>query len=140
MIGMRVAIFVLVAAGCALVACDSVGGGPKRLVINETVCLNTGFLRLDVGEKRRIVVDNKNPTPGLTQFTFRMPDFPIVITGEVPPQSTIGERTTTLIVITKPGEEKTVDIVPRETGSFVAHCSAIIGGRVIRTDVPIQIV
>lgn len=136
----RFAVCVFVAAAFALAACASVGGGPKRLVINESVCLNTGFLRLDVGEKRRIVVDNTNPPPGLTQFTFRMPDFPIVITGEVPPQSTIGERTTTLIVITMPGEEKTVDIVPRETGSFTAHCSAIIGGRVIRTDVPVQIV
>ncbi|HEY8173140.1 MAG TPA: hypothetical protein VIH21_08625 [Dehalococcoidia bacterium] len=120
-------------------ACGGIGGGPKKVVVNETVCLNAGFLRLDTGKTQRIVVDNSAYSQGQTQFTLRLENFPVVVKGEVPPNSTIGSPFSTITLIAKPGEEKHVDIVPTQTGRYNATCGVIVGSRTTVLDLRFQI-
>lgn len=136
----RLAFTGLCASLAVIIACGSVGGGPKKIVINETVCLNAGALRLDVNETYRVIVDNKNFTPGQSQLSLLMANFPIVVKGDVPPNSTIGDPFSTVVLLARPGEEKSVDIVPTQGGRFTANCNVIIGGRSTVLNVDFQII
>ena len=123
-----------------IVACGGISGGPKKIVVNETVCVNAGFLRMDVNETYRIVVDNSTFTPGQSQLSVLMSNFPVVVKGDVPPNSTIGDPLSTIVLLARPGEEKSVDIVPTRSGRFTATCNVIVGGRSTVLDLNFTIV
>jgi hypothetical protein len=139
---MRRLIFAALCAATLIagVACDSIGGGPKKIVINETVCANAGSLRMDVNETYRVVVDNSSFTPGQSQLSLLMLNFPIVVKGDVPPNSTIGDPFSTVVLLARPGEEKSVDIVPTRGGRFTANCNVVVGGRSTVLEVDFQII
>jgi hypothetical protein len=130
-----------VAAVVAVAAFGACGtGGPKKVVVNDAVCANARFVRLEAKKTHRIILDNTTFTEGQTQFTLRLDNFPLVIKGEVPPNSQIGDPYSTVVLIAKPGEEKQVDVVPTLTGSFKAQCSVIVQGRSVIKPLPFEIV
>lgn len=119
-------------------ACSSISGGPKKVIVNQTVCQNAAFLRLTVDKTHRIVLDNTNPTPGQVQFTLRIENAPFVFKSELPPNSKVGNPNSTLVLQAKPGEEKRVDIQPRSSGVFEGSCIETVGGRTTQTPLSFQ--
>jgi hypothetical protein len=125
----------------AATGCDSVtGGGPKKVVINERVCSSVTFLRMTVGETNRIIVDADEGSEGSLGLSFRMPDFPVQVKGDVPPNSILGDPYSTITLSAVPGEsDATVDVVPTMPGNYTAVCGVTTGGRIVAKEIAFQI-
>lgn len=124
----------MIAAGC-----DGVGGGPKKVVINDRVCASVTFLRMTVGETHRVVLDAGGASEGAQSMSFRMQDFPVVVKGDVPPNSTLGDPYSTITLTAQAGDETSVDVVPTLAGNYTAVCGIVTAGRVVAKDIAFQI-
>lgn len=121
-------------------ACDSITGGPKKIIFNETICANQAVIRMDVGTTYRLVLDNDTLSPNQNGMTVRMDRVPLVIKGAVPPNSTIGDPFSDVVFQAQPNEETTVDVVPTRSGAYQISCGAIIGQRAQVYDLTLQII
>ena len=121
------------------VACDSVTGGPTKIVFNETICANQAVVRMTGGTTYRLVLDNDILSQNQSGMTVRMPDVPLVIKGEVPKNSIVGDPFSTIVLTAPPNEESRVDVVPTRTGTYPIVCGAGIGARVQAYDLTLQI-
>jgi hypothetical protein len=86
-----------------LSACDQLDSGPRKVVVHEGVCNDVQFLRLNVGETNRIVLDNTNHSPEQGGIVLRLVEFPILIRGDLPPNTTVGPTFTTTQIEAAPG-------------------------------------
>lgn len=122
----------LVAAVCAVGAaalfagCGGIGGGPRKVVVNESLCGNVGFLNLELGKTNRVVLDNENHSDNQISLALELTDFPVLVVGDVPEGSTIGDPFSTVKLSATPGEEKSVDLKPTFTGSYTGLCSVTV--------------
>jgi hypothetical protein len=135
----RVALAVTCVAMLAASGCGAVGGGPKKVVINERVCASVSFLRMTVGETSRVVLDASGGSEGAQSMSFRMEDFPLAVKGDIPPNSTLGDPYSTITLTAQTGEEKSVDVVPTLAGNYTAVCGVVTAGRVVAKDISFQI-
>lgn len=133
----------VVVLGCIVMitaaGCSAVSGGPKKVVINERVCASVTFLRMNVGETNRIVLDAETTSEGARSMSFRMPDFPVVVKGDVPPNSTLGTDVSTITLTAESGKEASVDVVPTRAGNFTAVCGVVTSARIVAKDITFQI-
>jgi hypothetical protein len=113
----------VLALGVLLVAAGCDGEGGRKVVLREDVCGNVRILRLKLGERNEVVLDNTRHSDQQDGMTVRMEQFPVLIHGEVPPNSVIGPRFTTVVLQAQPGEEKTVEVEPTFTGTYTAVCA-----------------
>ncbi len=124
-------------------ACGSLGGGPRKVVLNEGVCQNVKFLKLNLGETNHVIVDNRKFSDGQVGLTLVLNDFPLTVIGAVPPNSTIGDPYSTIRLRAAPGEQATVDLQPTFTGNYIAHCDVVVtkgaGQRLVETDLTFQL-
>ena len=117
-------LLMLAAASVLLLsACDQFDSGPRKVVVNEGVCNDVQFLRLNVGETNRIVLDNSNHSPEQGGIVLRLVEFPILIRGELPPGTTVGSTFTTTAIEAAPGEEASIDVEPTLSGEYRAECN-----------------
>jgi hypothetical protein len=121
-----------------------VTGGPHKVVFNEGVCASARFLGMNLNETNRVVVDNSKHSEGQTGLTVTLTKFPVRVKGEVPPNSTIGDVVSTIVLSTPPGEERSVDLVPTFTGTYTATCGVAIrqagsSTQIQQTDIDVQI-
>lgn len=137
---MRALAAFLALSAIAVTGCDSVTGGPKKIVFNETICANQAVVRMTAGTTYRVVLDNDTITPNQNGMTVRMPDVPLVIKGDVPKNSIVGDPFSTVVLSAEPNEEARVDVVPSQSGTFPFQCGAIIGGRAQVYDLTLQII
>lgn len=135
----RVATAVMLPALLLAGACGT-GDGAKKVVVSESVCQNARFLRMDVGEKHKIVLDNGNFSIGQTSMSFLLERFPVQIQGEVPENATINGNLTTVGINAAPGDQSSIEVIPTQAGTFTAQCGTIIGGRSTLTELKILIV
>lgn len=124
-------------------ACGGVTGGPHKVVFNETVCASARFLRMNLNETNRVVVDNRKHSDNQVSMGVTLVRFPVRVKGEVPENSTIGDVLSTIVLGAAPGDEKSVDLVPTYTGTFTATCSISVkdssGSQVRQSDIDVQI-
>jgi len=123
----------------AATGCGAVGGGPKKVVINERVCSTVTFLRMRVGETSRVVLDASGGSEGAQSMSFRMEDFPLTVKGAVPPNSTLGDPFSTITLTAETGDESSVDVVPTRSGTYTAVCGVVTAGRIVAKDITFQI-
>lgn len=135
-IGALTALALLAAGGAA---CNG-SSTPDKIVINEQVCQNARFLRMTLNKEYRVVLDNDRASPGQLSMSFKLDTFPAVVTGDVPRNSTIGDPTSTIVLVAEPGDEQHVDIIPTFAGDFIAVCGIVSGTRTSGGDVNIQVV
>lgn len=121
-------------------ACDEIAGGPEKVVFNETICANQAVVRMQVGTTYRLILDNDILTPNQSGMTVRMTDVPLVIKGDVPRNSVIGDPLSTVVFQAQPNEETRVDVVPSRTGTYPIQCGAIIGLRSQVYNLTLQII
>jgi hypothetical protein len=123
--------------------CSSLSGGPSKVVMNESVCANVHFLNLKFNKTNRVILDNRKFTEGQTGITVTLAKFPVIVHGEVPANSVIGDKVSTIVLRAKAGEQSSVDLVPTFTGTYKATCTtAIAQGSSVQTqtqDVDFQI-
>jgi hypothetical protein len=133
----------LLSIAAVAIGCSSLTAGPSKIVLNENVCANVRFLNMKLNKTNRMVVDNRKFTEGQTNLTVKLDKFPVIVQGEVPAGSVIGDKVSTIIVRANPGEQSTVDLVPTFTGSYTGTCTvAIAQGTGLRTqqqDITFQI-
>jgi hypothetical protein len=133
----------LMSAALIAGACGGVTGGPRKVVFNETVCASARFLRMNLNETNRVVVDNRKHSDNQVSLGVTLVRFPVRVKGEVPPNSTIGDVLSTIVLGAPAGEEKSVDLLPTYTGTFTATCSISTknqsGSQVQQTDIDVQI-
>jgi len=141
--GSRILVSSVMGTALLASACGGVGGGPRKVVFNEAVCGNARFLRMNVNETNRVVVDNSKYTEGQAGLTVTLARAPVRVKGEVPPNSTIGDVLSTIVLVAPPGEERRVDLVPTYTGTFTATCGIAMkqgsNTQVRQTDIDVQI-
>ncbi len=135
----RVATAVMLPALLLAVACGT-GDTAKKVVVSESVCQNARFLRMDVGEKHKIVLDNGNFSIGQRGMSFLLERFPVTIQGDVPEGAVIDGNITTVGISADPGDESSIEVIPTQAGTFTAQCGTIIGGRSTLTELKILIV
>jgi hypothetical protein len=123
---LRVAAGPLLALATIASGCSSLSSGPPKVVLNENVCTNVHFLNLKFNKTNRVILDNRKFTPGQTAMTVTLTNFPVIVQGEVPANSVIGDKVSTIVLRTKAGEQSSVDLVPTFTGTYKATCSATI--------------
>ncbi len=134
----------LLVSGFLFAACDSLDGGPRKIIINEAVCSDVGFLRMNLGEETEIIVDNTKHSETQENITVVLEEFPVTVTGELPPGSQVGSDFTTLRLSAPAGEEQSVKVTPLFTGQFVGTCGLQIasgsGGTVLQQGLTFEIV
>jgi RNase P/RNase MRP subunit p29 len=130
---------ILGATALTISACGAIAGGPKKIVFNETICANQAVVRMTVGETRRLVMDNAKYSSGQNGMTVRLTDVPLVIKGDVPKNSIIGDPFSTVVLSAPAGEETRVDVVPTRSGTYPIQCGAIIGNKSQVFDMTLQI-
>lgn len=128
----------VLAAGCSSLS------GPRKVVINQTVCGNIHFLNMKLNETNRVVLDNKSYSSDQTGMSVTLNKFPVIVKGEVPPNSIIAEKLSTIRLHADPGQQQTVDLVPQFTGTFSGTCAVSIkqgesGSQIRSTDIQFQI-
>jgi len=135
----RVAAAVMLPALLLAGACGA-GDGAKKVVVSESVCQNARFLRMDVGAKHKIVLDNGNFSIGQKGMSFLMERFPVQIQGDVPEGAVIAGNLTTVGISAAPGDQSSIEVIPTQAGTFTAQCGTRIGGRSTLTELKILIV
>lgn len=133
-----IAITIIIAVGCS-----SVSGGPNKVVLNEGVCDNVRFLQMKLNQTNRVVLDNKTYSEKQNGMSVTLEKFPVIVKGEVPAGSTIGDQLSTIRLHANAGEQKSVDLVPTFTGTFRATCGTSTdlgsGAQVRQNDISFQI-
>lgn len=123
--------------------CSSLSSGPSKVVLNESVCANVHFLNLKFNKTNRVILDNRKFTEGQTGMTVTLAKFPVIVQGEVPANSVIGDKVSTIVLRAKAGEQSSVDLVPTFTGTYKATCTAAIsqgsGVQTTQQDIDFQI-
>ena len=76
------------------------------------MCNDVQFLRLNVGETNRIVLDNSNHSAEQGGIVLTLVEFPILIRGDLPPGTTVGSTFTTTAIEAAPGAEASIDVEP----------------------------
>ena len=142
--GSRILASCLMGAAVVAGACSGLTGGPHKMVFNEGVCTSARFLRMNLNETTRVVVDNSKHSEGQSGLSVTLTRVPVRVKGEVPPNSTIGDVVSTIVLSAPPGEERSVDLVPTFTGTYTATCGVAIrqGGsntQIRQTDIEVQI-
>ncbi|MBI5288573.1 MAG: hypothetical protein HY873_06330 [Chloroflexi bacterium] len=139
----RLAVLGLLLLPALLTACDSLGAGPKKLIITEGGCQNLKFLRMKLGQETRIVLDNEKHHETQDGMSLVMDRFPMTVTGDPPPQITYGPDFTSVTLSTNPGEKTSVDVKAFATGEYKANCNIAItqsdSNQVIQTKIAFQI-
>jgi hypothetical protein len=126
-------------------ACDSLTGeGSKKVVITESVCANISLLRMNLGQETKIVVDNTDHGPTQQSITLFLTEFPVVVVGDLPPDSSVGTSFTTMRLKALAGETTSVTVRPIFTGDYTAACAMSFdvgtGGNVREDRITFQIV
>jgi hypothetical protein len=141
---MRIALVSMLGLSLLSAACGGLSGGPRKVVVNEDVCANVRFLRMKLGETSRVIVDNSKHSDNQNGITLVLADFPLLVKGEVPPNSTIGSPLSTIRLQAKPGEQTSVDVQATYTGTFTAQCNVTLrdknGLRIVQKDLTFQLV
>jgi hypothetical protein len=134
----------LLAIAAFFASCDSLTGGGKKIIINEGVCDSVGFLRMKVGEETEIVLDNTSHSENQKEITLILTEFPILITGDLPPDTQVGPTFTTTRLRAPAGEKTSVKVEPTFAGQFRARCNLSIsqagGARSVQLTLTFQIV
>lgn len=140
---------VVLAAGAILAAllfsgCDALTGGPRKLIINEVVCLDVAFLRMNLGEETEIVLDNTEYSDPQEGMALNLDEFPVRVTSDLPPGSQVGSDFTTIRISVPPGEKTSFTVEPFFTGQFTGQCNISIsdagGGTIISRALTFEIV
>ena len=134
----------LLAGGLVFSSCDSLGGEPRKVIINEITCTDVAFLRMNLGEETRIIVDNTEHSETQEGIVLVLDEFPVTVTGELPPNTQVGADFTTLRLNAPAGEKVSVDVRPLYTGQFPGLCTMQVanqgGGTVLQYDLTFEIV
>jgi hypothetical protein len=129
----------VMAGGCTALT----GAGPHKVVLNEGVCANVRFLQLQLNKTNHVVLDNKKHSEGQAGMSITFEKFPVIVKGEVPQGSVIGDQLSTIRLHANPGEQSTVDLVPTFTGTFKATCGTSVtqgaGVQIQQKDISFQI-
>jgi hypothetical protein len=141
---MRALLPLIAAASLLAGACGGLGSSTHKVIFNEGVCDNVRFLQMKVNETNRVVLDNRKHAEGQMGMTATLKKFPVIVQGEVPEGSTIGDKVSTILLKAQPGEQMSVDLLPTFTGTYSATCGTSQkqgeGGAQIRQhDIQIQI-
>jgi hypothetical protein len=135
-----------VLAGAAVMAggCTALtGAGPHKVVVNEGVCANVRFLQLNLNKTNHVVLDNTKHSDAQAGMSITFEKFPVIVKGEVPQGSVIGDQLSTIRLHANPGEQTSVDLVPTFTGTFKATCGTAIkqgsGQQIQQKDIAFQI-
>lgn len=125
------------------VSCSGLTGGPRKIVVTDGVCGNVRFLKMKLGVTNRLVLDNRKPTESQVGLGLIMTDFPVIVKGEVPENSTIGAQKSTIRLRANPGEQKTVDLEPTFTGEYKAQCNVFLqrdaNQRIVQQDLTFEL-
>lgn len=139
----RLSVLALLLLPALFAACNSLTGGPRKVVITETGCTNLKFLRLKLGQETRIVLDNTKYHETQDGMSLVMTRFPLTITGETPPNTTFGPDFTSITLKTNPGEKTNVDVKATATGEYEASCNVAVAqtdsNQIIQTKITFQI-
>ncbi|MDP9238990.1 MAG: hypothetical protein M3P30_16615 [Chloroflexota bacterium] len=112
-------------------------------MLTEGVCANVHFLNLKFNKTNRVILDNREFSEGQTGMTVTLTRFPVIVQGEVPAGSVIGDRVSTIVLRAKPDEQSRVDLLPTFTGTYKATCTTAIargsGLQTQRQDIDFQI-
>jgi hypothetical protein len=134
----------LLAPFCALIMASMLaaacGGGDEKVIVNEQVCASVPFVRMKLGEKTKLVLDNDRTTVGQRGMSLRIDAFPLRIEGEQPEGTVTGNETVTFTLGAPPGEEKSVTVTPTFAGNFIATCGIILNDQSVQKELPFQIV
>jgi hypothetical protein len=134
----------LLGAALLFVGCGVLDDGPRKVIVTENVCFDVSFLRLNLGQETEIVVDNSQHSDDQESLTLVLREFPVRVTGELPPNSQVGATFTTLRLSTQAGEETSVRVRPIFTGQFQGVCNINVkrdgGGTLIQQGLTFQIV
>lgn len=135
----------LLASGLVVSSCDSLGGDPRKVIINEIVCADVTFLRMNLGEETRIIVDNTQHSDTQEGITLVLNEFPVTVTGDLPPNTQVGADFTSLTLNAPAGEKVSVDVRPIYTGQFAGLCNVQVasgggGGTVLQQGLTFEIV
>jgi hypothetical protein len=133
---------IVTAAALAAAGCDDVtgGGGPRQLIFDQRVCIGQGLYRMRLDQTHRVIVRNTEGSTGQTQLTLRFERVPLVVDGDVPDKSTIGDPFSTIVIEAPIGEERSIDVIPRRTGEYRMECSWFVQGDVSATGLRLQII
>jgi hypothetical protein len=128
-IAARAARIAAIAAAFALLALAAACGGafggddgPREVVFTERICIGQGLYRMRLNERHRVVIDNSNPSPNQDSLRVRLERVPLIVDGDVPENSTIGELST-ISIAAAANEETSVVVIPRRTGVYSISCS-----------------
>lgn len=134
----------LLAIGLVFSACDSLDGGPRKVIVNELVCADVTFLRMNLGEETRLIVDNTQHSDAQEGITLVLTEFPVTVTGELPPNTQVGSDFTSLTLNAPAGEKVSVDVRPLYTGQFTGLCNLQVanqgGGTILQQGLTFEIV
>jgi hypothetical protein len=134
----------LLMGGLLFVSCDSLDGGPRKIIINENVCADVQFLRMNLGEETEIVVDNTQHSDNQENLSLLLEEFPVTVTGDLPPNSQVGSDFTTLRLSAPAGEKTSVEVRPIYTGQFTGLCNLQVsdgsGGTILQQGLTFEIV
>jgi hypothetical protein len=137
-----------VVSAAAFAGCGLTDSGPRKIVINEGVCSEISFLRMNYGEETRIVVDNSNYSDNQDGLSLEMVQFPGLITGDYPEGAQTGPNFVTFRVSAERDEQSDVTVRPTIIGEYKGRCNVSVfdpnntggGGTVIQKELTFQIV
>jgi hypothetical protein len=96
--------------------------GTRRVVVNQRVCGNIAFLKLELGRTNRLVLDNTDHSDDQSGMALVLDRFPVDVVGAIPEGSTIGSPYSTIRLNAAPGESMEVDLRPTFTGIYPGSC------------------
>ncbi len=121
----RIGIGATIALSLLASACGS-GGGPRKVIVSQRVCGNVKFLRMNLGETNRLILDNRDHSDDQAGMTVNVTRFPVVIKGPVPEGSKVDAPYSTIRLRAQPGEQQSVDLEPTLSGTYNGTCSVTI--------------
>lgn len=112
---------ILVATSAFAAACGD-SDGARRVVVNQRICGNVSFLKLELGRTNRLVLDNSDHSDDQVGMTLILDRFPVDVVGAIPPNSTIGYPYSTVQISAVPGSSSQVDVRPSFSGIYTGTC------------------
>ncbi len=119
---LRMAITSTIALSLLASACGG-SGGPRKVVVNQRVCGNVKFLRMNLGETNRVILDNREHSDDQAGMSMSLTKFPVVVKGPVPEGSKIDSPFSTIKLHAAPGEQTSVDLEPTFSGTYNGTCN-----------------
>jgi hypothetical protein len=120
----RLALSGLAFASILASACGS-ASGPRKIIVSETVCGNVRFLKMNLNETNRLILDNTKHSDTQGGMNLTLQKFPVAVIGDVPPNSTIGAPYSTIRLHAEPGQQSEVSLQPTFTGNYTALCQIV---------------